>query len=111
MREAFRAEVAGITNWVEAAALARDARDTVVWCLGQLPALYDQFCQTYEKRFAEEILRLEQGVLGKLAESHRSSPLAEAVLERLRLLHECFGLPGLSFRLPHALSPRSRKAG
>lgn len=109
--EAFRAEVAGVTNRVEAAALADDARDTVLWCLGQLPALYDQCFQTYEKRFAEEILRLEQGVVGELAKSHRSSPLAEAVLERLRLLHECFGLPGSSFRLPQALSPRSRKVG
>jgi hypothetical protein len=93
MTEAFRAEVAGITSLVEAATLAGDARDTVMWCLGQLPGLYDQFCQTYESRYAEEILRLEQGVLGKLAEPRRSSPVGEAVLDRLRLLHERFGLP------------------
>ncbi len=111
MTEAFRAEVAGITSLVEAASLAGDVQDTVVWCLGQLPALYDQFCQTYESRYAEEILRLEQGVLGKLAETRRSSPVGDAVLDRLRLLHECFGLPGLGSRLPPALRPRSRKAG
>src|SRR6266849_4892008 len=101
MMEAFRAEVAGITRLVEAATLASDVRDTVVWCLGQLPALYDQFCRTYESKYAEEILRLEQGVLGKLAESRRSSPVGDAVFDRLRLLHE-------SFRLPPALPPRSR---
>src|SRR6266852_598907 len=108
MTEAFRTEVAAITNLVEAATLADDARDTVVWCLGQLPALHDQFCQTYESRYAEEILRLEQGILGKLAESRRSSPVPDAVLDRLRLLHERFGLPGLDFRLPPASPPRSR---
>ena len=110
MMEAFRAEIAGITNLIKAA-VGGDAQDTVVWCLGQLPELYDQFCETYERRYAEEILRLEHGVLGKLAETRRCSPLGEAVLDRLRLLHECFGLPGLNFRLPPASSPRSRKAG
>ena len=109
--EAFRAEIAEITNLIKAAALGGGAQDTVVWCLGQLPELYDQFCETYERRYAEEILRLEHGVLGKLAETRRCSPLGEAVLDRLRLLHECFGLPGLNFRLPPASSPRSRKAG
>ena len=109
MTEAFRAEVAGITSLVEAATLARDARDTVVWCLGQLPTLYDQLCQTYENRYAQEILRLEQGVLGKLAET-RCSSVREALLDRLRLLHERFGLPGLDSKLPPALPPRSRKA-
>jgi hypothetical protein len=111
MREAFRAEVAGITDLVEAAALADDVRDSVVWCLRQFPALYDQFCQTYERRFSEETLRLEQVVLGKLAESCRSSALRGAFLNRLRLMNECFGLPGLGFRPPLALSSRSRKAG
>src|SRR5579871_637439 len=107
MREAFRAEVAEITRLIEAATLASDVRDTVVWCLGQLPALYDQFCQNCESKYAEEIHRLEQGVLGKLAETRRSSPVGDAVLDRLRLLHECFGLPGLGSRLPPTLPSRS----
>jgi hypothetical protein len=105
MIEPFRADVARITSLVKRAALAGDVQDTVVWCLGQLAALYDQFCETYESRYADEILRLEQGVLGKLAETGRSSPVREAVLKRLRLLHERFGLPGLDPRL----SPTLRK--
>ena len=109
MTEAFRAEVAAITSLVEAATLARDARDTVLWCLGQLPKLYEQFCQTYESRYAEEILRLEQGVLRKLAET-RGSSVREALRDRLRLLHERFGLPSLDSRLPAALPRRSSKA-
>ena len=111
MMEAFLAELAGIKRLVEEATLDSDVRDTVLWCLGQLPARYDRFCQTYESKYAEEILRLERGVLGKLAETGRSSSVGDAVLDRLRLLHECFGLPGLGSKLPPALPPRSRKAG
>jgi hypothetical protein len=99
MTEAFGAEVAEITSLVKAAALPSDIEDTVVWCLKQLPAKYDQFCATYESRDAEEILRLEQGVLEKLIElpsSHRDRPpLREAVLQHLRLLNERYSLPGL----------------
>jgi hypothetical protein len=48
MIAAFRAEMAGITSLIEAAALGGDAQDTMVWCLGQLPGLYDQSCKRYE---------------------------------------------------------------
>jgi hypothetical protein len=101
MTEAFRAEVVEITSLLKAAALPGDIRfrDTVVWCIGQLPALHDKVCQSYESRYAEEILRLERGILGKFAEFCPSCPDAQAVgesaLERLRLLNERCGLPGL----------------
>src|SRR5437870_2860491 len=104
--ETFRTEVVEITNMVETAALPEDVRDTILWCLAKLPALYDQFCATYESRYAEEIVRLEQGSLGKLAESRQSSPLAETVFDRFCHLHERFGLPSLDSRLPSALVSR-----
>ena len=113
MTEAFRDEVVEIVNLVKAATLPGDIRNTVVWCIGQLPAQYDKFCQTYESRYAEEILRLEQGILGKLAEFYPSCPDAQAVgasiLERLRLLNERCGLPGLVPKTPRATLARSRK--
>jgi hypothetical protein len=113
--EAFRAEVAQITSMVEAATLPDGIRDTVVWCLGRLPALYDRFCQTYESRYAEEILRLEQGILGKLAEFSPRSADAQEVrntfLESVRLLNERGGLPGLDVKSPRTPRVRSRNAG
>ena len=113
MTEAFGAEVAEITSLVKAAALPSDIEDTVVWCLKQLPAKYDQFCATYESRDAEEILRLEQGVLEKLTElphSHRDcQPLREAVLQHLRLLNERYSLPGLVPKPPRPARVRSGK--
>lgn len=113
MMEAFRAEVVEITNLVKAAALPNGIEDTVVWCLKQLPPKYDQFCATYESRYAEEILRLEQGVLEKLTElrsSHRDrQPLREAVFQNLRHLNEHFSLPGLVPKPSRAARVRPRK--
>ena len=111
--EAFHAEVVDITSLVKAAALPTDIEDTVVWCLSQLPAKHDKFCETYESRYAEEILRLEQGVLEKLTEfcsSHRDrQPLREAVLLHLRLLNERSSLPDLVPKPPRAARVRSPK--
>ena len=113
MTEAFRAAVVEITNLVKAAALPHGIEDTVVWCLKQLPAKYDEFCATYESRYAEEILRLEQGVLEKLTEFCASRPdappLGKSVLIRLRRLNEHFSLPGLVPKPPRAAQVRSRK--
>ena len=113
MMEAFRAEVVEITNLVKAAALPNGIEDTVVWCLKQLPAKYDEFCATYESRYAEEILRLEQAIVEKLTElpsSHRDrQPLREAVLQHLRLLNERYSLPGLVPKPSRAARIRSGK--
>ena len=110
MTETFQADVAAITSLVEAATLTSDTRNTLLWCLGQLPSLYGRFCHTYESRYAQEILRLEQGVLQKLAET-RCSSVREALCDRLRLLHERFGLPSVETQHAVALPRRSRKAG
>jgi hypothetical protein len=109
MTQAFRAEVVEITSLVKAAALPGDLEDTVVWCLRQLPAKYDSFCETYESRYAEEILRLEQGVLEKLAEFRSTRPEAQAIGEALRLLNERYSLPGLVPKSPRATRFRSGK--
>jgi len=109
MMQAFRAEVVEITSLVKAAALPGDLESTVVWCLSQLPAKYDSFCETYESRYAEEILRLEQGVLEKLAEFHSSHADVQAIEEALRLLNECYSLPGLVPKPRRAARVGSRK--
>jgi hypothetical protein len=112
MTEAFQAEVVEITSLVQTAALPGDVQDTVVWCLRQLPAKYARFCETYESRYAEEILRLEQGILEKLTEwcsSQRDrQPLQESVLQRLHLLNERYSLPGLVPKPSRAARVRSR---
>lgn len=113
MPHAFRDEVGEITSVVQAVMLPEDIRDTVQWCLKQLPARYELFCHTYESRYADEILRLEQGILEKLAACSagcRDAPaLGEAVLGRLQLLNERHRLPRLVPKTPPAPRVRSRK--
>ena len=102
MAEAFRLELAEIRGLIKTAALPDEVSHTVAWCLEQLPALYHKFCRSHESKYAEEILRLEQGVVGKLVETHPLSPdgqpLQDAVLHRLRLFNEQFGLPRPNFK-------------
>jgi hypothetical protein len=112
MTQAFRAEVGEITSLVQTVTLPDDIRDTVEWCLRQLPAQYGKFCETYESRYVQEILRLEQGILEKFAfGSSRpdAQALGESVFERLRLLNERYSLPGLVPKAPRAARGRSRK--
>jgi len=98
---------------VKAAALPTDIEDTVIWCLSQLPAKYNEFCATYESRYAEEILRLEQAVVKKLTEfcaSRRDAPpLGKSVHIRLCRLNEHFSLPGLVPKPSRAARVGSRK--
>jgi hypothetical protein len=115
MDEALQAHLAALRNEVRAAAITDDCKQTAVWCLGQLPALYAKFCKTSESRYGEEITRLVQGVLKGLANNKPACPeaqqLAASVTDRLRLLHEQFGIPGLNLKPLGATPPRPRKAG
>ena len=115
MNEALPARLAGLADEVRAAALPSGCQQTTLWCLGQLPALYAQLGQTSESRYSEAITRLLQGLLKELAQAQAVCPeaqqLAARLTDRLRLLHEEFGLPGLRLPTPGRLSPRSRKAG
>ncbi len=113
MTEAFQDGVAGITSLVRAAGLPEEVQGTAVWCCRQLPGYYEQFRQTHESRYMDEILRLEQAVLYALA-GVRQPPdpgVGAVVLDRLRLLHEQCGLPALNLTLPRAPVARARKAG
>ena len=84
-------------------------------CLKKLPALCATFCESYESRDVEEILRLERGMLARLAEPNQSSPhareLAKVLSTRLRNLHERLGLPELTLSKPLPVSKvRSRNS-
>jgi hypothetical protein len=115
MDEALQDQFAALENEVRAAALPADCRHTALWCLGQLPPLYAQFRRTSESRYGGEITRLVRSVLNELAKSQKACPEAQALAasmpERLRLIHEQFGLPALDLKPPGASPPRPRKAG
>jgi hypothetical protein len=115
MDDALQAELGALGDEVRTAAIPSDCQHTASWCLGQLPALYAKFRQTRETRYGDEITRLVQAVLKALVDNKAVCPeaaqLAAGITERLRLLHEQLGLPGMGLKTPGAAAPRSRKAG
>lgn len=99
---------------VRAAAIAAEPKHTAVWCVRQLPALYDNFRRTSESRYGDEITRLVRATLMALADGKgnclASRELAAGIPGRLRLLHQRFGIPSLKLD-PPVPRPGSRKVG
>jgi hypothetical protein len=115
MDEAAQPHLAALEDEVRAAALSEAGKHTALWCLGQLLPQYARYRQTCEIRYGEEITRLVCGLLKGITEGPRGGPsvqhLATRILDRLQILHEPLGLPGLGLPAPQP-SPRcSRKAG
>jgi hypothetical protein len=114
MIEQVRVELEEIGNLVNAAGIPEEDKRVAVWCLQKLPALCEAFDQTYESRYAEEIVRVERGLILRFSESGKApSPvreLSEALTLRFKVLHEQLGLP--EFQVPKArpaAAGRSRK--
>jgi hypothetical protein len=99
---------------VRSTVIPDESKHTAVWCVQQLPALYDKFRMTCESRYGEEITRLVRATLQALADGKGSSltskELAAGIPGRLRVLHEQLGIPTLKLDPPVAPSPRTRKA-
>ena len=108
----MHAQLAAVLNWLEATDLPAEARETLAGSLKQLPGLGQEFLRTYESRYAEQALRLEQQMLSTLGHAQAVSQ-APALLEHLGLLHEALGLPALDPKLQAAPQRRTarRKAG
>ena len=103
--------LAALGKEVRAAAIPNDCKHTAGWCMEQLPGLYAQFQQSGESRYGEQISWLFQAVLKGLVESKPVCPaalkLAASIPDRLRLLHDKFGIPALGLKSPAESSPRS----
>jgi hypothetical protein len=114
MGEELRELITAVEGEVRLTSLGDESKHTAVWCVRQLPALYDKFCRTCESRYGDEITRLVRAALGALADGGGNSPvsreLAAGIPARLSVLHEQFGIPPLKFDPPVAAPRRSRKA-
>lgn len=89
----MEAELAAVSAVIESASLPFDSRRTALWCLGHLRAALERFSQTYESRYADEVNRLEQGLLAPLDAS--DAVAAGTARERLADIHERLGLAAL----------------
>jgi hypothetical protein len=98
------ADLQAIQELIGGAALLAEGRQTLLWCLGQLPPLYQQLCQTYESRHGDDILRLVRGMLQAAPE------LTEGILDRLEAMQGRLGTPGPDlFSLRGGKRPRPRR--
>jgi hypothetical protein len=97
-------ELSELHGLVERAALEPGARQTVLWCLAQLPRLYRELRRTYEEQFYEAIRRLVHALLKALA-GPDAARVAEAAVGRLGALHERLGLRPLDLH-PERRYPR-----
>lgn len=115
MDDGPQTQIKALRDAVQAAALSDACKRTVAWCLGKLPALYAEFCQTRESRYGDEITRLAQAAVMGLVSTPEISPeaqqLAAKVTKTLQRLHEKFGLPALQLKSIGASPTRSRKVG
>src|SRR5215475_7031959 len=100
-------EIGAIETLLRGAAIPDDTRQTALWLIKQLPALYRNLARTYDSRHGDEILRLTRAATQKVADPR----LAEAVREQLVGLHERLGFGTLDLKPPRAPARRSRKAG
>jgi hypothetical protein len=100
-------EFASIQSEVEAADIADTSRKTALWCLRQLPRLYQDLVSSHESNHADEVVRLARGALQAIAgeQSPAALAVAEAVAVRLRALHVRVGFPGLDLK---SLTPPKR---
>lgn len=110
MKKRIGSEFDRIGKLVQASGMPDEDKQMAVGCLQKLPALCESFCESYESRDVDEILRLERGMLARLAQPSESSPagrdLAKRLSIRLSSLHVQLGLPELN---PGKLSAPSQK--
>jgi hypothetical protein len=102
-------ELAALRTLGETSDLSSEARQTAVWCLGQLARPYNELLRTQEQRFADAIQGLAQAMLKHLSE--HAPCMIEAFVGHLHVLHERLGLLRLNLKpLPPPKRPRPRKA-
>jgi hypothetical protein len=115
MADALEAQLGALADEVRAAPIPSECKQTVLWCLEPLPALYAKFNRSSESRYGHEITRLLHAVFKELLQCKPICPeaqqLAASIAHRLRFLHEQLGLPELNVQSPCGSAPRSRRVG
>lgn len=114
MSDTIQAQLGALGTELQAAAIPDTCKQAAAWCLGKLPTLYTKLGLTHESRYGDEITSLVQSLLKEFTSSPNASletrKCAASFSERLSLLHERFGLPGLNLKDAAAPSSRSRKS-
>ena len=106
MHESIRTHFKDLEEAVGSTAVPADRREVIAGLVRRLPALYDQFRETNDARWGEEITRVVQAVLKDLEACPEARKLDAAFRAKLSLLHEEWGVPKLTLK---SASPPSQK--
>jgi hypothetical protein len=87
-------ELTALLPLLDQADLTAECRQTALWCLKQLPRLYQRLRETNEEQYHDAIRRLAQAMLKELP-----AGLAQDVVARLDAMHERLGLRGLGLKV------------
>jgi hypothetical protein len=99
----MEATFAAIREAIGTAQIPPDQAQTSLWCLEQLPRLYQNLAETHDHRHLEGI----QGHIQNILKTADSPKLAESICTLLQETHERLGLPNLTLKVA---APPKRKA-
>jgi hypothetical protein len=94
------------------ASLTPEAKQVTLYCMDQLPKVYEDFRRTNESRFGDGVASLVHAVLKRLGEPSAgpdAGRVAAALVACLGELHERLGLAPLRYKATAAPGPTRRK--
>jgi hypothetical protein len=104
-------ELTALGDLARTASLAPEAKQVTLYCMDQLPKLYEHFRRTNESRFCEELTSLSNTIVKRLAEPNAGADATHvscALVACLSELHERFGLAPVRYKGAAPL-PANRK--
>jgi hypothetical protein len=107
------AELQAIRALVTDASLPANIQKSVLASFDKLPGLYDDLDRTYESRFSDRITGSVEGMLRILAAKDAGPDalhLSATIVNRMREMHDRFGIAVALKRLPAAKLPRKKKS-
>ncbi len=107
------AELQGIRDLVAGATLPSKVQLAILTIFDTLPKLYDDLNRTYETRFSDRIVGSTQGIVRILAAKDAcpdAPELAATMVNRMRAMHDRFGISVALKPLPTPKPTRKKKA-
>jgi hypothetical protein len=114
MEDALRRHCSLMATQIKATTIPDANKQSALWCIERLPALYTSLRETSQSRYGDEITRMVQAVVKELGQAkepcRKAEKLAANIPERFKLFHEEWGLSALALKTPRAPAIRSPKA-
>ncbi len=107
------AELQVIRTLVTDATLPAKIQQSILSSFDKLPTLYDDLYRSYESRFSDRIIGAIEGIVRMLAATDAgpdAPELAATIVNRMRAMHDRFGVAVALKPLPVAKPSRKKKS-